>query len=208
MSKNYLKDWQAARGLVADGIIGRLTLKAFADEYHLEHIQAAHILAQCQVESLNFTTGVENLNYTATQLGRVFKKYFKPDEVLRFAHLPVRIANRVYGGRMGNDAPGDGWRYRGHGPIQLTGKNNYRAYFKWCGLPLDSDPDVILEPKHYFRSAVWFFTANDLLSACGEDTSDCVRISRAVNVGSLTTRTKANGEAERTAAFRALKRLL
>lgn len=208
MSKtNYLKDWQAARGLVADGIIGKATLKAFADEYHLATIEAVHILAQCQVESRNFTTGVENLNYSATQLGIVFKKYFKPDEVLRFAHFPVMIANRVYGGRMGNTDQGDGWKYRGHGPIQLTGKKNYRAYFKWCGLPLDSDPAILLEPKHYFRSAVWFFTANGLLSACGDDASDCVRVSRAVNVGSLATKTRANAEDERVAAFRALKRL-
>lgn len=123
-----------------------------------EERQAA-FLAQLAYESAGFTRLEENLNYTAGRLRQVFPKYFTADEADDFAGRPVRIAERVYGGRLGNgpEGAGDGWKYRGRGFIQLTGRGNYRKAGRALVLPLEDQPDLAAEPEHAATIAAWFW---------------------------------------------------
>ena len=108
----------------------------------------AMLIGQCAHESAKFRTRFENLNYSAISLWRVFKRHFKSEaETELFHRQPEKIANRVYAGRMGNGntASGDGWRYRGRGFLQLTGRNNYRLYGGLIGINLEAEPDRAAE---------------------------------------------------------------
>ena len=108
--------------------------------------EMASFLAQFGHETAGFTRFEENLNYSADRLMKVWPRRFPELHVaVMYAHNPERLAEKVYGGRMGNDQPGDGWRYRGRGP-QLTGKNNYRKAGAMVGLNLLAAPDLMLEP--------------------------------------------------------------
>jgi putative chitinase len=129
----------------------------------------AAFLAQCGHESGGWTVFEENLNYSAQGLVGIFKKYFPTLESAQpYARQPQKIANRVYGGRMGNgpEASGDGWKYRGRGPIQLTGKDNYRAFAKdmfedWENL--FNNPDWVTSDRDFaLMSAIWFWNKNGL----------------------------------------------
>lgn len=109
----------------------------------------AAIFGQCAHESGGFLHRFENLNYSEASLLRVFKKYFKPPfKASDYARKPEKIANRVYGGRMDNgpESSGDGWRYRGRGYIQLTGKANYTSFGTAIGEDLVGNPDLAAEP--------------------------------------------------------------
>ncbi len=118
-------------------------------------------LAQAAHESAGFSAFVENLNYSAQGLLKIFPTHFTADIVAQYARNPQKIASRAYADRMGNgnEASGDGWRYRGRGVFQLTGKNNYQA----CSIALKIDcikfPELIEEPLNAFRSACWFWTS-------------------------------------------------
>lgn len=128
--------------------------------------KVAQFIAQTSHESADYSVLVENLNYSADGLLRVFKKYFTPQTAAQCARKPEQIANRVYANRMGNgpESSGDGWRYRGRGAIQLTGKNNYRA----CSIALFgnenllTDPGYLCTPEGAIRSAVWFWQVNNV----------------------------------------------
>ena len=129
----------------------------------------ASFLAQCGHESAGFTVLQENLNYSADGLNKIFKKYFPTlDSAQPYARKPEMIANRVYGGRMGNgpESSGDGYKYRGRGPIQLTGKDNYRAFAKdmfedWENL--FDNPDWVTSDRDFaLMSAIWFWNKNKL----------------------------------------------
>lgn len=123
--------------------------------------RAAHFLAQISVESGRLERLEENLNYSAERLMVVWPSRFKTHaEAARFAHNPQALANRVYGGRLGNTGPDDGWRYRGRGLKQLTGKANYQAYSEASGLDCVSDPDKLLEPGIAADSAAWFWASH------------------------------------------------
>lgn len=100
-------------------------------------------LAQCAVESGWFTTLEENLNYKAATLRRVWPRHFTALEAKRYAMRPEQIANKAYGGRMGNDKPGDGWRYRGGGIGMITGKENHTRTGKRIGVDLRSHPELL-----------------------------------------------------------------
>ena len=134
----------------------------------------AHFLGQCAHESGNFKFTTENLNYSLKGLLAVFPKYFKqPGLAEAYARNPERIASRVYADRMGNGSEGtsDGWKFRGRGYIQLTGKNNYVAFDKFV------DEDIILNPelvakKYPLLSAAWFFHKNKLNSISDKGLSD------------------------------------
>src|SRR5690606_35024747 len=107
----------------------------------------------------------ENLNYSATGLRSVFRKYFPTDQIAAsYARKPVLIANRVYASRMGNgdELSGDGWKYRGRGLIQLTGKNNVKALSDYFGEDFLNDPDKLLQPVWCALSATWFWSINNL----------------------------------------------
>lgn len=133
----------------------------------------AAFLGQVGHESAHLNVLVENLNYSAAGLRRVFPKYFPTDALAKeYARRPAAIASRVYASRMGNsdEKSGDGWRYRGRGLIQCTGKNNYRA----CSVHLFGDerllenPDLLIEPKYAVLSALWFWSTN-MLNAFADD---------------------------------------
>ena len=136
-----LASLQAKVGVKADGEFGKNTLKACMKHYGLTPESASHFFAQCAHESGNFIIFRENLNYSADGLLRIFPKYFDAIKARQYARQPERIANRVYANRMGNgdEASGDGWRYRGRGAIQLTGKNNYRDFADWVGKTIDPE---------------------------------------------------------------------
>lgn len=143
-------------------------LKTVLPEYEINTKQRiAGFLAQCAHESADFTVLKENLNYSADGLVKIFKKYFPTVEAAAlYARKPEMIANKVYANRMGNgdEASGDGFKYRGRGLIQLTGKDNYRA----CSLALFrddrllKDPDYVATKEGAIRSACWFWKTNNL----------------------------------------------
>lgn len=129
----------------------------------------AAFLAQCGHESAGWTVFEENLNYSAKGLNNTFKKYFPTVESAQpYARKPQMIANKVYGNRMGNgpESSGDGWKYRGRGPIQLTGKENYTRFAKemfedWQNVV--DNPDWVTADRDFaLMSAIWFWNNNKL----------------------------------------------
>lgn len=116
-------------------------------------------LAQLAHESAGFERLEENMNYGPGRLLQVFPKYFTPAEAVEFAHDGERIAERVYGGRLGNgpEGAGDGWRYRGRGFIQLTGRGNYRKAGRALVLPFEDDPDLAASPREAAMVAGWYW---------------------------------------------------
>jgi putative chitinase len=152
-------------------------------------LRLAHFLAQCGHESGGFRLTKENLNYSAKGLMGIFKKYF-PTEALanQYARNPEKIANKVYGNRMGNgpEASGEGFKYCGRGYIQLTGKDNYTAFGKAINEDLTKDPSVVAG-KHALLSAAWFFSKNGLHKLADGGATDAVvtQITRRVNGGTI-----------------------
>ena len=129
----------------------------------------AAFLAQLGHESNSFAAFSENLNYSADGLLSVFGKYFKSRaDATNYARKPEKIANRVYANRMGNgpESSGDGWKYRGRGPIQLTGKNNYTEFTRDVGSKFGVDfvrnPDLVADPVWGFRAAAWYWNTRGL----------------------------------------------
>ena len=147
-------------------------LKKLGAKYNLTTIQLAHFAGQLSHESFDFKITSENLNYSAERLLQVFPKYFNDKNVILYARKPIRIANRVYANRMGNndENSGDGWKFRGRGYIQLTGKNNYSAFSKFIGEDCVQNPDLVSQ-KYALESAIWFFFENKIFAIC-KDLSD------------------------------------
>ena len=152
-------------------------------------LRLAHFLAQCGHESGGFRATQENLNYSAKGLMGIFRKYF-PNASLaaQYERKPAKIAAKVYGGRMGNgnEASGEGYKFRGRGYIQLTGKENYTAFGKSIGEDILSNPDVV-SSKYALLSAAWFFSKNGLHKIADSGASDAVvtQITKRVNGGTI-----------------------
>ena len=152
-------------------------------------LRLAHFLAQCGHESGGFKATQENLNYSAKGLMGIFKKYF-PTVAMAMAYerKPEMIASRVYGGRMGNgaEATREGYKFRGRGYIQLTGKENYTAFGKSIGEDVCANPDVVAS-KYALLSAAWFFSKNGLHKLADGGSSDAVvtQITKRVNGGTI-----------------------
>lgn len=150
-------------------------------------LRLAHFLAQCAHESMGFKVLTENLNYSSEGLLKVFPKYFK-DKVTSdaYARKPKKIANKVYANRMGNgdEASGDGFKFRGRGYIQLTGKNNYKAFGDFIKEDLVANPDLVAT-KYPLTSAAFFFDKNCLWVICDKgDSNDVVTsVTKRVNGG-------------------------
>jgi len=195
---NAIQNFQFTAGLNPDGKIGRVTFGAFGMAFGLTPIQTAHILAQAHHESGGFVLLTENLNYSAEGLLRTFPKYYTAALAKRHERKPSVIANHVYGGRMGNAGPNDGWHFRGRGPLQLTGRANFEAFAAYV-----SDPEIITNPslvstRYAFASAVWFFERNGLLKLCKDlSAGTCLAISRGVNLGNPESSKVPNGLEDR-----------
>ena len=131
--------------------------------------QLAAFFAQLGHESGNFSAVVENLNYSASQLLKVFPKYFNSENVSQYANQPEKIANRAYGNRMGNgpESSGDGFKFRGRGLIQITGKDNYTACAKATGINCINNPDLLAQPEWAVKSACWFWKKANLNKIAG-----------------------------------------
>ena len=137
-------------------------------------------LGQVLHESAGLTRFNENLNYSAERLCAVWPRRFPTlDDARPYARNPEALANRVYGGRMGNTEPGDGWRYRGRGPIQLTGKDNYRAVGDLMGQDLVSLPELMEQPRYALEAAIAWWEDRIPDSMLG----DTEKVSRRVNGG-------------------------
>jgi putative chitinase len=145
-----------------------------------------HFLAQCAHESGNFKVVEENLNYSAEGLLKIFPKYFSKDTAHIAARKPEMIANIVYSNRMGNGdkASGDGWRFKGRGYIQLTGKTNYSQFGKFIGVDLIANPELVAT-KYALTSAAWYFEVRKLwgIAAEGIDEKTIIKLTKLINGG-------------------------
>ena len=146
----------------------------------------AHFLAQCAHESGNFKHVRENLNYSEQGLLKVFPKYFDKNTAKLYARKPEQIANIVYECRLGNGNrnTGDGYKFRGRGFLQLTGRVNYKAFGDFIGVDLISNPDLVAT-KYALTSAAWFFEKKGLWKICdqGVDEPTIVAVTKRVNGG-------------------------
>ena len=166
-------------------------LNVILPDYKINTVsRVAAFLAQCGHESAGFTTLTENLNYGAAGLKGIFGKYFKDDSSANaYQRQPQKIANKVYANRMGNgdEASGDGWKYRGRGPIQLTGKSNYTQFandmFEDPETVLDNPDVVALDKETALTSAVWFWNKNKLNDLA--DKGDIVAMTKKINGGTI-----------------------
>jgi putative chitinase len=228
-TEEAVKAFQAANGLVADGMVGEGTwnkimgtaptapapaatpastnfkldkLKGHipdaviaqipdtAKKFNITNpLRLAHFLAQCGHESGGFKAVQENLNYSSKGLMGIFKKYFPTVQLAeQYARKPQAIASRVYGGRMGNGAEptGDGFKFRGRGYIQLTGKDNYSAFDKFVTDDILGNPDLV-STKFPLMSAAWFFDKNGLWSICDKGASEAIvtAVTKRVNGGTI-----------------------
>ena len=147
----------------------------------------AHFLSQCAHESGDFKFTKENLSYSADGLKKVFGKYFPTDDLAhKYMRQPEKIANRVYANRMGNgdEASGDGYKFRGSGYIQLTGKDNFKKFSNFIGEDCVASPELVAT-KYPLASAAFFFDSNKLWAICDKgDSDDVVReVTKRVNGG-------------------------
>ena len=218
VTESKVKEWQAANGLISDGIIGDNSwekmfpninpisfkldrLKGHIPDTVLAQIpdtaakfgitnplRLAHFLAQCGHESGGFKAVNENLNYGAKGLLGTFPKYFNATTAAQYERKPEMIASKVYGGRMGNGPKStkEGYKFRGRGYIQLTGKDNYTAFDKFVDDDILGNPDLVAT-KYPLMSAAWFFNKNGLWSICdkGADDATVTLVTKRVNGGTI-----------------------
>jgi putative chitinase len=183
-----LVNLQKKIGVTADGAFGPGTFKAAAAYYKLSPNRAAHFFAQTAHESGNFKAFSENLNYGAKGLRGIFRKYFPTDALAKaYERKPAKIANRVYGNRMGNgdEASGEGFAFRGRGALQLTGKFNYSEFAKYVNRPDIMDNPDLVATELAFESALWFFDKNKLWGICDQGINDAaiLALTKRINGG-------------------------
>ena len=175
------------KGHIPDAVLAQIPETA-ARFNITNNLRLAHFLAQCSHESGNFKAVSENLNYSADGLKRIFGKYFPGDLATSYARNPEKIASRVYGSRMGNgdEASGEGFKFRGRGYIQLTGKSNYSKFDGFVDDDILSNPDLVAT-KYPLASAAFFFNSNSLWSICdlGSDEATVAKVSKRVNGGTI-----------------------
>ena len=177
----------ALKGHIPEAVIAQIP--ETAAKFNITNsLRLAHFLAQCGHESGGFKAISENLNYSADGLKRIFGKYFPGDLAASYARQPEKIASRVYGARMGNgdESTGEGYKYRGRGYIQLTGKSNYTGFAKFIGEDTVANPDLVAT-KYPLASAAFFFDSNKLWSICdkGADEATVTAVTKRVNGGTI-----------------------
>jgi putative chitinase len=147
----------------------------------------AGFFAQCGHESMNFTVLSENLNYRAETLEKLFSKYFSKAgrDAAAYAKQPEKIANVIYANRMGNGdtASGDGYRFRGRGIVQLTGRDNYTAFGKSVGLTAEEVIFFMTTKTGALKAACWYWNSRNINAAC--DANDITKMSKLVNGGTI-----------------------
>ena len=177
----------ALRGHIPDAVIAQIP--DTAAKFGITNVlRLAHFLAQCGHESGNFKAVSENLNYSADGLKKIFPKYFPGALNESYSRNPQKIANRVYSSRMGNgdEASGEGFKFRGRGYIQLTGKSNYSAFDKFVDDDILANPDLVAT-KYPLMSAAFFFNSNKLWTICDQGATDAAvtAVTKRVNGGTI-----------------------
>ena len=175
------------KGHVPDSVL--LQIPDTAKKFNITNtLRLAHFLAQCGHESGGFKLVTENLNYSSDGLKKIFPKYFPGSLNESYARQPEKIANRVYSSRMGNgdESSGEGYKFRGRGYIQLTGKSNYSAFDKMVDDDIISNPDLV-STKYPLMSAAFFFDSNKLWTICdkGSDDATVTAVTKRVNGGTI-----------------------
>lgn len=178
---------EALKGHVPDAVIAQIP--DTAAKFNITNpLRLAHFLAQCGHESGGFKAVSENLNYSAKGLLGTFPKYFNATTAAQYERKPEMIASRVYGGRMGNgdESTKEGFKFRGRGYIQLTGKSNYTNFTKFIGEDCIANPDLVAT-KYPLASAAFFFDSNKLWSICDLGSTDDVvtKVTKRVNGGTI-----------------------
>jgi putative chitinase len=152
----------------------------------VNELRVSHFLSQCAHESGNFKFTVENLNYSQRGLEKIFPKYFPDGMAKEYANNPIKIGSRVYGNRMGNGGEDtqEGFKFRGRGYLQLTGKNNYKSFGSEIEVDLIENPDYVAT-EYPLLSAAWFFKVNNLLKICdkGSHINIIKEVTKIVNGG-------------------------
>jgi putative chitinase len=175
------------KGHIPDAVIAQIPETA-AKFNITNNLRLAHFLAQCGHESGGFKAVSENLNYSADGLKKIFPKYFPGNLAESYARNPEKIASKVYGGRMGNgdETTKEGFKFRGRGYIQLTGKANYTNFAKFIGEDTVANPDLVAT-KYPLASAAFFFDSNKLWAICdkGADDATVTAVTKRVNGGTI-----------------------
>ena len=180
-----LKKLQEKCGVKPDGSFGPNTARAIAKHYNLSPERGAHLLGQASHESGSFKLTKENLNYSAETMCRVWPSRFKSvAEAAPYARNPKALADKVYSNRMGN-GEGEGHIWIGRGFLQLTGKDNYKAFSADMKLPQVMEDPSLVETDYAFETAMWFFDRNGLWDICdkGVDLDPIKQITKRVNGG-------------------------
>ena len=175
----------ALKGHIPDSVVSQIPDTAVKFNITTP-LRLSHFLAQCGHESGGFKALVENLNYGSKGLLGTFPKYFNITTATQYERKPEMIASKVYGGRMGNgpELTKDGWKFRGRGYIQLTGKDNYTAFDKFVTENIIESPELVAT-KYPLMSAAWFFDKNGLWAVCdkGATTEVVTSVTKRVNGG-------------------------
>ena len=185
--KNSLLNIEKLKGHIPDRVI--VQIPEAAEKFNITtNLRLAHFLAQCSHESGGFKVVSENLNYSVHGLKKIFSKYFPGNLAESYAKNPEKIASKVYGSRMGNgdESTKEGFKFRGRGYIQLTGKDNYSLFDKFVDDDILSNPDLI-STKYPLASAGWFFNYNNLWKICdkGADDATVTAVTKRVNGGTI-----------------------
>ena len=175
------------KGHIPDAVIAQIP--DAAKKFNISNpLRLAHFLAQCGHESAGFKAIQENLNYSADGLKKIFPKYFPGNLAEGYARNPEKIASKVYGSRMGNgdETTKEGYKFRGRGFIQLTGKDNYTKFAKFIGEDTVGNPDLVAT-KYPLASAAFFFDSNKLWDICdkGADDATVTAVTKRVNGGTI-----------------------
>jgi putative chitinase len=191
------------KGHIPESIIAQIP--EVAEKFKINTpLRLAHFLSQCSHESGGFKVFQENLNYSADGLKKIFPKYFPGNLSESYARNPEKIASKVYGGRMGNgpESTKEGFKFRGRGALQTTGKENYKRLGDFLGVDLISNPDLVAT-KYPLASAAFFFDSNKLWSICdkGADDATVTAVTKRVNGGVI-------GLSERIKEFKHFYKLL
>jgi putative chitinase len=182
-----LQNLQTKIGVEPDNSFGPATLKAMRDYYKLSNERIAHFCGQVAQETGGFLLYSENLNYSASGLQTIFKPYFPNNLAEQYARQPIKIASRVYGNRLGNgnETSQEGWKYRGRGALQTTGKTNYQLLANHLNKPeIMTNPDLVAT-EYAFESALFYFDSNHLwrIADKGVNPDTILLMTKAVNGG-------------------------